>query len=102
MNSRERYRTMLEALRDNRLNLPNTNFDTGRPSAHGEYELADDTYAELLERLDKRHFEGVPTALGRNITSYYKAAPSRTGGKKERQERSKISAALTRLSAAVH
>ena len=41
----------LDALGRGRLDLPNTDFDTGKPSAHGEYSLADETYAELLDRL---------------------------------------------------
>src|SRR5262249_8439322 len=31
-----------------RLDFPNTDFDTGKPSAFGEYKLADETYADLL------------------------------------------------------
>ena len=41
----------------------NTNFDTGKPSAHGEYTLADETYAELLDRLTGHRLAGVPEAL---------------------------------------
>ena len=46
--TRERFRAALDALGRGRLDLPNTDFDTGKPSAHGEYSLADETYAELL------------------------------------------------------
>ena len=35
--TRARYRAALEALRAGRLNLPNVDFDTGKPSAPGEY-----------------------------------------------------------------
>ena len=51
---RERYRSALDALGRGRLDLPNTDFDTGKPTAQGEYTLADDTYAELLKRLTAR------------------------------------------------
>src|SRR5204863_7373448 len=44
----ERFRRSVEALAAGRLNLPNTNFDVGRPTARGEYSLADGTYDELL------------------------------------------------------
>ena len=64
--SRTRASGIAPTLRDlgaRRLNLANTNFDTGKPSAHGEYALADETYAELLDRLADRKFAGVPDAL---------------------------------------
>jgi hypothetical protein len=49
--TRERYRATLDAHAAGRLNLANTDFDTGKPSTQGEYELADETYAGLLHRL---------------------------------------------------
>src|SRR6185503_14822612 len=44
-----RYRAALGDLPDNRFEFRNTDFDTGRLAAHGEYALADDTYAELVD-----------------------------------------------------
>src|SRR5436853_6872977 len=52
-----RYRALLVQARAGKLDLPNTDFDTGRPVRAGEYKLTDDTYGELLEKLAKRHFE---------------------------------------------
>jgi Zinc dependent phospholipase C len=49
--TRERFGESLAALRNGRLDLVNINLDTGRPSAAGEYALADETHAELLKRL---------------------------------------------------
>jgi hypothetical protein len=49
----------------------NTDFDTGRPSRRGEYELADKTYDELRKRLAKRKFAGVPAALRSHIAAFY-------------------------------
>ena len=49
--TRERFGESLAALRNGRLALVNINLDTGRPSAPGEYELADKTHAELEKRL---------------------------------------------------
>jgi zinc dependent phospholipase C len=72
----DRYRNAVARIRTGRLDLANTDFDTGRPAVHGEYSLADDTYAELLERLEASHFESVPEALRRNITAFYGGGPS--------------------------
>jgi hypothetical protein len=52
------------------LQLPNRDFDTGRPTRLGEYRLADETYAKLLDR-----FEGSPgkisDSLKMNVLSFY-------------------------------
>jgi hypothetical protein len=52
--TRARYAAALEALRAGRLNLPDINFDTGKPVAPGQYPLADETLAELKKRLLER------------------------------------------------
>jgi len=69
--TRERYRASLEAVRAGRLNLANTNFDTGRPIARGEYTLADETYEKLLDALAKQKFAGASPALMRSIDRYF-------------------------------
>ncbi len=85
-----RYRRALEALGRGRLDLANTDFDTGKPSTHGEYELADSTYAELLDRLSQRNFSDAPAALRRHIAAYYAAAPERTVTRKEQKRIEKV------------
>jgi hypothetical protein len=95
--TRERYRVELVALRGGRISLPNTDFDTGKPSAHGEYELADETYADLLKRLADRKFANVPGALARNVLAYYDAAPDRVSGRKEAKRMKDISLRLAAL-----
>jgi hypothetical protein len=95
--TRERYRAALMAVGRGRLDLQNTDFDTGRPSKHGEYELADETYATLLDRLAKRHFDNVPTALRRNIQAYYAAAPDRVSSRKEAKHQKRIREQLAAL-----
>lgn len=95
--TRDRYRASLAALRAGRLDLRNTDFDTGRPSAHGEYELADDTYAELLDRLADRKFEGVSPELRRNILAFYDAAPGRMSSRKEARRAKRVRAQLAAL-----
>lgn len=96
--TRDRYRAALTALRTGRLDLRNTDFDTGRPSAHGEYELADKTYAELLDRLARRRFADVAPELRRNILAFYAAAPDRVSSKKEAKRLKRVKTQLTQLS----
>jgi hypothetical protein len=95
--TRSRYRAALDSVGGGRINLVNTDFDTGKPSAHGEYALADDTYAELLHRLANRKFAGVPDALRGNIIAFYAAAPNRTASRKERKRLERIREELAAL-----
>jgi hypothetical protein len=52
--TRARYATALESFRAGRLNVPDINFDTGKPAVPGQYALADETLAELTKRLNER------------------------------------------------
>jgi Zinc dependent phospholipase C len=89
--ARARYAAVLNAIdSDGRVDLVNTDFDTGRLSAHREYELADRTYFELLEKLADRRFSGLPRALHANITSYYAKAGHPGGSRGERKRAAKI------------
>jgi hypothetical protein len=67
------YRELLAGVREDRLQLVNKNFDTGRTAQFGDYRLADQAYAKLLERL-----EGTPAAISgplrANILSFYGAS----------------------------
>jgi hypothetical protein len=95
--TRERFRAALDALGRGRLDLPNTDFDTGKPSAHGEYSLADATYAELLDRLTGHRLASVPDALRRNINAFYAAAPQKMSSRKERKRAAQIKKSLAAL-----
>jgi hypothetical protein len=95
--TRDRYAAALDALARGRLDLPNTDFDTGKPSAHGEYALADETYADLLHRLAGHRFAGIPDALRKNITAFYATAPLPTVSKKERKRAEEIRKDLAAL-----
>jgi hypothetical protein len=95
--TRARFAASLDAAGRGRLDLPNTDFDTGQPAAHGEYALADDTYAELLRRLSRKRFDGVSRALQKNIEGFYAAVPDRTASRKERRHAKEIRANITAL-----
>jgi len=99
--TRARYGSSLDAVARGRLDLANTDFDTGKPSAHGEYALADDTYAELLRRLADQHFTGVSRALQQHIIAFYAAAPDRTASRKERHRAKEVRENLAALKAYV-
>jgi len=97
--TRERYRRGLDNVGAGRLDLINSDFDTGRPTAHGEYSLADETWAELLHRLAKRKFAGVPDAMRRSFVAFYAAPLDRAATKKERKRLPRIRQELAALAA---
>ena len=72
--TRERFKQSLEALSAGRLHLVNTDFDTGQPSKRGEYSLADETYDELLGKLDHHEFADVSPELRATLLAYYRDA----------------------------
>jgi hypothetical protein len=98
--TRVRYRAALDAVARGRLDLPNTDFDTGKPSRQGEYALADETYAELLHRLADKEFAGAPVSLRKNIVAFYAAAPDRIASRKVRKHVEEVRKDLADLKAA--
>ena len=98
--TRERYRRGLDEAAAGSLRLVNTDFDTGKPAAHGEYSLADETWAELLHRLAKEKFAGVPAEMRRNLVAFYAKAPNQTASRKERKRLERVRKELATLAAA--
>jgi hypothetical protein len=87
-----RYAAALAAVGHRSFDLANVNFDIGRTNVHGGYSLADETYADLLSRLARQRFRGVPTALRRDIAAYYSQTvvadrPSKASRRTERIEK---------------
>jgi hypothetical protein len=94
----DRFEAALTRVRDGRLELPNTDFDTGQPARHGEYRLADDTYAEWLHELAERRFTGVPDAVRSNILSFYGSSPGPSrNNRREQKHWKRITAELSTL-----
>jgi hypothetical protein len=51
--------------------LPDIDFDTGKATHLGEYPLADNTYATLVEKLQKQGYKNITPQLQSNIVRYY-------------------------------
>jgi hypothetical protein len=64
----DHYRVLLVAQRAHSLQLPNENLDTGARTDATRYRLADETYAELL---NKTTGEPISAALRTDLLSYY-------------------------------
>jgi zinc dependent phospholipase C len=81
-----RYRSALQKVATGQLEFRNTDFDTGRPARHGEYALADETYAELLDRLASRKFAATPRALRQDVLAFYGQRPTPSSASKDEQK----------------
>ena len=65
------FRIELTAVKNQDLQRPNIDLDTGKPTARGEYPLADATYRELLAKLASDHFEHTDEALRQNVLGFF-------------------------------
>jgi hypothetical protein len=99
--ARERYRALLSDARDARVELANTDFDTGQPATWGEYPLADETYLDFLEKLNARKPATIPATLRRDLVRFFDTADDvKPKDKKERKRLLKAREALASLNAA--
>jgi Zinc dependent phospholipase C len=73
----ERYGRLLGTLRDGRLSLSDTDLDTGQVPRHGINTLADKTYDELIEKLQRSDAGTISPALRRALAEHYDSPPSR-------------------------
>ncbi len=97
--STEAYLSALQQLRLGSIPLADKDLDTGNATAPDEYQLADKTYAELLDKLAARNFAAVPAGMRANLLSYY-SQPVRDPPKgKERKRWEKTQKELGRLRA---
>lgn len=94
-----RYRELLRESRTGRLNLQNKNFDTGNATRAGEYTLADQTYAQLLDKLDRDAFKTASAELRRNILAFYRDLDAPIDTKRHRQDWQNTLQSLSRLKA---
>jgi hypothetical protein len=73
--TKERYAQELSAVRTGKPEFPNINLDVGRAMPKGDYQLADETYDELIAKLaDRKEKNGpVPAALTADLVKHYGA-----------------------------
>lgn len=92
------YTAMLEQMGKNEPDLENMQLDTGKPTEAGNYKLADETYAELLEELSDDDFEHVNPAVRANILQFYRQVPA-PQQKEEVEDWDEVQEKLARLAA---
>lgn len=93
------YKAQLTALRQKRtrIELPNLDFDTGKPTKPDEYQLADQTYAKLVEKLAERKFDLVSPELQANLLAFYSNSAHQQPDDMSADEWRKVEAAVSDL-----
>lgn len=81
------YESLLREIGTGHVDLPNTDFDTGRDVRPGEYGLCDKAYMRLIDMLSKDEFVNLTPDLRENILEFYDTPPP--PGKRPRKLRCK-------------
>jgi hypothetical protein len=92
----DRYRTLLVAQQEDRLQLPNDNLDTGGITGPADYRLTDETYAKLLDRTNGKP---ISDALRLDILAYYADTGKAFATKKKPEAWGKVLDELSSLKA---
>jgi hypothetical protein len=96
----DRYRALLAQVGSGHLELPNDNFDTGEPTVPGKYQMNDDTYAKLLDKLSEEKFAGAPPELRANILAFFGDPNAPYATKRDPKAWAKVQTELDQLKAA--
>jgi hypothetical protein len=94
------YNAALTSLHSGRLNLPDVDYDTGKPTYFGEYNLADKTYDKLVENLKDTKYNNLTEPLKRNVLNFYNKADTTALAKRDPKEWKKTYAGLQDLKTA--
>ena len=69
------YKSLLREIGTGHVEIPNTDFDTGREPRPGEYRLCDKAYIRLIDQLSKDEFLNLTPDLRENILTYFATPP---------------------------
>ncbi len=96
----DRYRGLLAQLAAGKVDLLNDNFDVGEQTGPGKYELADEAYAKLLDRLAKQNFAKATPELRAEILRYYSDPDAPNTTKRKPREWTRVQKELRQLKGA--
>jgi hypothetical protein len=77
--------------------IPEVDFDTGKPTAEGEYKLADQTYAQLVEQLARDKNAQLTPALIADINDFYVHPNARDAMREKRESWEALQTALAKV-----
>jgi len=96
----DQYSIYLKQVASDSLDLPNSDFDTGKPTKAAEYSLTDETYAKLLGQLAARKFDLTSSDLRENILNFYSDLSLPLETKKNNVQWQSVLASLDQLKSA--
>lgn len=83
-----RYDVLLSQLKNTgQIALDDIDFDTGKPTAPGEYGLADQTYSQLIINLNDEQFAHLSAPLKGNIMNFYNKADTTTKSNENKKDK---------------
>jgi hypothetical protein len=92
---------LAELRRDRRhFKLPNRELDTGELTRPNQYQLADETYAKLVQKLAEHQFASVTPELRANLLAYYSASGKTPPSHMPTADWQKLESALAELKTA--
>ena len=94
----EEYSRLLQKEKQRDLDLPNMDFDTGRPTRAAEYTLADKTYARLVNELSKHGLPSTPPAVRDDVLRFYVNLNAPIATKKDKKAWRQLLEQLSNLS----
>ncbi|MEO5569403.1 MAG: zinc dependent phospholipase C family protein [Bacteroidia bacterium] len=65
------YTASLKKLETEKIQMENINYDTGKKTSPGDYEMADKTYYKLLKKQKSKKFENMNNGLKKNLLAFY-------------------------------
>ena len=95
----DHYGALLGNVQKKSLQLADNDLDSGKPTAAGEYSLADTTYATMLAQLAEKRFGATSAALQKNIVGFYSNPLAPIETKKDRDKWQKVQSNLDALKA---
>src|SRR5258707_1742189 len=96
----DRYRRLLTEVREDKLELPNDNFDVGESTGPGKYRLNDEAHAELLDKLTESKFAGVTTEVKAELQHFFAEPDAPYATKRNVKAWAKVQSQLQQLNSA--
>jgi hypothetical protein len=98
----DRYRELLRELReDDRLDLPNDNFDVGESTGPGKYRLNDEAHAQLLDKLAEIKFANATAGVKTELLRFFAEPDAPYATKRNAKAWTKVQSQLRQLKSAM-
>jgi hypothetical protein len=97
----DRYRELLKAVHEGRLDLPNNNFDVGESTGPGKYRLNDEAHAELLDKLAENKFASATSEVKAELLRFFAEPDAPYATKRNAKAWAKVQTQLQQLKSAM-